>query len=252
MLLSWAAVSHSAPQDTSAFTIQQGGFVELYDGAYVQGSKDFGGIQPDYKIDLNDPDLENFVKEVKEAVTSSYKIKWLNLIGKTDQAQSKTIELVTALVQKALPLRQYNSAPYLEVLKEHRLQNMDISLGSYLRCAAGVCRENALVTHVTLKALGIDNRFVYVVAQQGHHQEDHAIVVVKDKSGRWIVDPYNSNFHGRNFDDLLLENKTAVPRLASFAKNEINFARIVRVNNYPTYWLPKKHLKNQCTKVFTN
>lgn len=247
-----ASVGVSAPSDTSSFAIQQGGFVELYDGAYVQGSKSFGGIQPDYRIDLTDPDLVKFIKQVKRAVNLSYKIHLLNAIGKKEAARTKTIELVSALVHEALPLGQYDSAPYLEVLKEHRLKDIDISLGSYLRCGAGVCRENALITHVALKAVGIENKYVYAFVQQGQRAEDHAIVVVEDKNGRWIVDPYNSNFHGRNFDDLLLEgvHEKAIPRLAPFAKTTTTIAKIVRVNSYPTYWIPKKYYKNLCTNVF--
>ncbi|MFM6927955.1 MAG: transglutaminase domain-containing protein [Bdellovibrio sp.] len=246
------SVGLSAPSDTSSFVIQQGGFVDLYDGAYVQGSKSFGGIQPDYRIDLTDPDLVKFIKQIKRAVALSYKIHLLNAIGKKDAARTKTIELVAALVHEALPLGQYDSAPYLEVLKEHRLKDIDISLGSYLRCGAGVCRENALITHVALKAVGIENKYVYAFVQQGQRAEDHAIVVVQDQSGRWIVDPYNSNFHGRNFDDILLEggHEKAIPRLAPFAKTTTTIARIVRVNNYPTYWVPKKYFKNLCTAVF--
>ncbi len=238
--LLWTVISLSAPSDTSWFVVQQGGFVDLNDGSYVQGSKSFGGIQPDYKIDLQDPDLMKFIKQVKSAAKFFYKIQFLKLMGKKDEARAKTIELVSALVRQALPMGQYDASPYLAILKEHRLKDIDFSLGSYLRCGARVCRENALITHVALKAVGIENKFVYAHVQQGTHIEDHAIVIVQDGSGRWVVDPYNSNFHGRNFDDLLLENNRAVPRLAPFAENTLNFARIIRVNAYTTYWAPKK------------
>lgn len=248
----WTSAGISAPSDTSTFVIQQGGFVDLYDGSYVQGSKSFGGIQPDYRIDLTDPDLVKFIKQVKRAITLSYKIQILNAIGKKEAARTKTIELVSALVHEALPLGEYDSAPYLEVLKEHRLKDIDISLGSYLKCGAGVCRENALITHVTLKAVGIENKYVYAFVQQGQQTEDHAFVVVQDQNGRWVVDPYNSNFHGQNFDDLLLESghEKAVPRLKPFAKTTATIVKIVRVNNYPTYWVPKKHFKNLFTNAF--
>ena len=141
----------------------------------------------------------------------------------------------------------------MKVLEEFRLQNLDITLGSYLRCGAGVCRENALLTHFALKAAGIDNQFVYIHASREiNHSEDHAIVIIEDRDGRWIIDPYNSSLHGKNFDDLIHSNKNLDQpvRIAKFAPKYVNRiksdVKIIRVNEYPTYWIPKV----QCPQLF--
>lgn len=250
------AVSVSAQtKDKSLFIAQQGGFVNIPDGAYIQGSRAFGGIQPDYYIDLNEPDLATFLETVQTVTKSSYANRLLNQFGLKNLDRNKKIEIVTALIQKALPEKSYTAPAYLKILEEFRLQNLDITLGSYLRCAAGVCRENALLTHFALKAAGIENEFVYIHAsQEGALPEDHAVVTIQDKDGRWIIDPYNSNFHGKNFDDLIRSNKNLNEsvRFARFVSKEIAQTKkdvpvkIIRVNQYPTFWLPKV----QCTALF--
>lgn len=247
------AVCLSAPSAPEGYLIKQGGLVDIPDGAYVQGSSTFGGIQPDYRIDLNDPDLKLFLEQVRGAVAKSFMIRSLEKVGLRRLANHKKIELVTALVQKALPQGAYDAEPYLRILEEHRLQNVDITLGSYLRCQAGVCRENALLTHQALKAVGVENRFVYVFANQyGGAPEDHAIVVVEEKGVRWIVDPYNPNFHGRSLEDLMepAGSNTRTPRLASFATSKGDVARILRINSYPTYWIPEANGRLKCSSAF--
>lgn len=185
----WTVVSIAAPKNSSAYVAQQGGFVDLGDGAYVQGSVSFGGIQPDYSIDLSDENLQQFIQRVQTFVNSSSRLRFLKWTGQKQKAQKETIEIVTALIRKALPFNEYDSKPYLKLLAEHRLKDQDISLGSYLTCKAGVCRENALLTHLVLKAVGIANNYVYLKIRTENSLEDHAVVVIQDKFGRWIVDP---------------------------------------------------------------
>lgn len=253
----WMAIAFSAPPNPQEFKIQQGGFVDLSHGAIVQGSVSHGGGQPDFVIDMNDPDLSAFLKQVRYAVWRSPMILFLKMIGQNEIVRTKTIEVVTALIRKALPERSGRSETYMRVLEEHRLAGLDISLGSYLRCAAGVCRENALLTHLALKAVGIQNHYVYIKVGYSHTFEDHAVVVIQDKNHeRWIVDPYNMFFHGRNFDDLVnMESrgrpKNLEPRIASFADDTGRFSRIVSVLGYPTYWIPNQRSNRmECSAVF--
>lgn len=242
----------SAPTDPDNFTTQAGGFVDLPLGSFVEGSTRFGGMQPDYRIEY-DPSLKNFIKQVQKATGTSPKVSWWNLFAKLNRKpeasyQSK-IELVTAMIQTALPDRLYRSEPYLEVLETHKIRKMDVTLGSYLQCKAGVCRENALLTHLALKAVGIPNYYVYVQAQSETRTEDHAIVVVEIDNQKWIVDPYNEGFHGKNLEDVMRPDAIENPaeRVAGFSKELIPAPlRIIRINPYPVYWLPKPF----CSKMF--
>jgi len=243
----WTSVSYSGPKDPQNYLKQAGGFVDLVDGSYVQGSVSHGGLQPDYQIDLQDSDLQRFLQQVKKAVSESDVIRDLEMRRETGQANLKKIELVTALIQKALPGRSYTSGDYLAVLSEHRMANKDISLGAYLRCQVGVCREFALITHFALKAVGIENKYVYIKVQLGTYIEDHAVVVIEDRGEKWIIDPYNTLYHGRSFADLTKGSAAlAHPRSAPYAKASENYAIIVEINKYPLYWSPKP----RCDGVF--
>ncbi|MGZ6441749.1 MAG: hypothetical protein ACXWRU_16945 [Pseudobdellovibrionaceae bacterium] len=225
--------------------MESGGFIDLSLGSYIEGSTKFGGIQPDYLLDAH-PDLISFLNEVKKAATTSTMIRWLEKLGLEKQVRIKKIELVTALIQKALPLRDYGSKPYLEILEEHRLKGVEISLGSYLACEAGVCRENALLTHLALKAVGIPNKFVYVQVQTKSRREDHAIVVIEDNREKWIVDPYNRTYHGKNLEDMMDPNALITPpkRTAKYASPSDFVGQILQINSYPKYWIPKPLCNN--------
>lgn len=242
----------SAPKNPEDFTTQAGGFVDLPMGAYVEGSLRYGGIQPDYKIEY-DRSLTKFINQVQFATGTSRKPQRWNLFSKFNQKPEASfndkIELVTAMIQKALPHRAYDSEPYREILYKHKVQNMDINLGSYLQCKAGVCRENALLTHLALKAVGIPNHFVYVYAKTLTHAEDHAVVVVEQDGEKWIVDPYTRIFHGKNLNDVMRPDALEKPaeRIASFNRDGVvDDIMITRINPYPTYWIPKLF----CSKMF--
>ncbi|AZZ37467.1 hypothetical protein CIK05_11905 [Bdellovibrio sp. qaytius] len=241
-----------APAQPEDFTVQNGGFVDLPLGSFVEGSSRFGGLQPDYQIDDN-PELLQFLESVKKAANMSPKIAWWNVFARFKQkpelSHSSKIELVTAMIQNALPNYSYDSAPYLKVLAEHRAQNIDINLATYLKCQAGVCREHALLTHLALKAVGIQNQFVYIHARVETSHEDHALVVIEQDGEKWIVDPYNPAFHGRSFNDLMAADAIEYPRQrgAAYAPHRIyEPVQIESINLFPRYWLPKLF----CSKMF--
>lgn len=244
---------NSAPLRTEGFRIQYGGMVDLPDGSYVQGSSNVGGLQPDYQINLQEPELKAFLERVKQVVESSQEISASVSQGMRDYAFDETIRTVRKLVQSALPEREYDAPPYLQVLSNHREQGMNIGLGSYLQCQAGVCRENALLMHFALKAAGIPNKFFYVKVDLISHREDHAIVVVELPNGRWIVDSFNDTFHGMNLDEIMKtegQARTARPRVASFSESPPTTARIVRINSYPIFWIPEAPAKIKCETLF--
>ncbi len=225
--------ANSAPSNPHDYIQAAGGFVDLPRGSYVEGSTKFGGIQPDYKI-ADDPDLDRFLAQVQKAVSQSKKIKLFEWLHLKNKVRAEKIAIVTDLVRAALPHYQYRSEPYLDVVEKYRREGIDINLGSYLQCKAGVCRENALLTHFALKAVGVANKVGYVHATRDSvASEDHAIVVIEKKGEQIIVDPYNDYFHGRKLSEAMAR---ATP------------ARIVRINSYPVYWIPRR----TCSGIFTS
>lgn len=246
------AVSYSAPKNTDDFLIQNGGFVDLPLGAVVEGSSGHGGIQPDYRIEETDPELIAFLKEVKARVSDSVVLKLMEKMDDSLKIENEKIKIVSSLVRKALPNRSYDHEEYLNLLKEHKIKGIDVSLGAYLKCRAGVCRENALLVHHALKAVGVYNQFVYVKVNVGK-LEDHAIVVVDRGGVKWIVDPYNATFHGRPFEFMTKRKALSElpPKIAGFARRNDFVAQIVKINTYPTYWIPKISI-SKCSSLFTH
>lgn len=225
--------AYSAPANPDDYVQAAGGFVDLPRGSYVEGSSKFGGIQPDYKI-ADDPDLDRFLAQVQKAVSQSKKIKLFEMLRLKNKVRTEKIAIVTDLVRAALPHYHYESEPYLEVVEKYRRDGIDITLGSYLQCKAGVCRENALLTHFALKAAGVPNKVGYVhAARDASSSEDHAIVIVQKKGEPAIVDPYNDYFHGRKLSEAMARGTEA---------------RILRINSYPVYWIPKR----TCSSIFTS
>ncbi|WP_413586409.1 transglutaminase-like domain-containing protein [Bdellovibrio sp. HCB274] len=240
--------AQGVPGDLEGYTKQNGGFVQLPPGSYVQGSVSYGGIQPDYKINVDDPALDNFLKEVVALARNNPDIRKAEYFAPPSKVRDLKIAFVTDLIRQTLVHRSYDSVPYLKVLREHRELSKDINLGSYIQCSAGVCRENALLTHQALQALKIESYYVYTKVQVGQRIEDHAMVVVKDANRLWIVDPYNATFHGRDFNEMRDERSLSqLPRLvAPYARKSTYVGRIVEVLNYPTYWIPPA----SCSHVF--
>ncbi|MBO9665713.1 MAG: hypothetical protein J7501_02740 [Bdellovibrio sp.] len=249
LLLFLTTVAQAAPKVLDSYSEQNGGFVQLPRGSYVQGSVSHGGIQPDYNLSIEDPALDDFLKRIVQLVNSNTEIQALEKYGQTERARNLKIALVTETIRKTLPSKEYDSAPYLKVLREHREEAKDINLGSYIQCRAGVCRENALLTHQALQVLKIESYYVYTQAQIGNRIEDHAVVVVKDKTRLWIVDPYNATFHGRDFNEMTAARSlTQVPYLiAPYARQTNYVGRIRKVLDYPIYWRPNTAL---CAHAF--
>ncbi|WP_413560279.1 transglutaminase-like domain-containing protein [Bdellovibrio sp. HCB209] len=243
------AVAYATPANTEAYSEQRGGFVQLPFGSYVEGSARHGGIQPDYRISADDPALKEFLERIVEMARVSPEILQAEQSGDAELVKNLKIALLAEAVSNALPMKKYDSSPYRKVLKEHRDQGKDINLGAYLQCQAGVCRENALLTHQGLRALGITSYFVYTKVHIGNHVEDHAIVVVKDKYKLWIVDPYNITFHGRDFNEVMQQSawKSVTRSVAPFANPTNYVGRILKVLKYPSYWIPNSAL---CKSVF--
>ncbi|MEK2688538.1 transglutaminase-like domain-containing protein [Bdellovibrio sp. GT3] len=245
----FATACLAIPGNLDGYTEQRGGFIQLPFGSYIEGSARHGGIQPDYQILDDDQELKKFLTELMKQAQENSEIQNAEKRGNFLKAKYLKIQLTTEAIRSALPGKAYDARPYRETLKEHRLLNKDISLGAYLQCKSGVCRENALLTHQALRALGIESHFVYVKVHAGKSVEDHALVVIKDGNKTWMIDPYNATFHGRDFYESMEKSAWSriPPSLAPFSNGSNYVGRILKVLKYPSYWTPNNA---QCKNVF--
>jgi hypothetical protein len=241
-----AAVAHSASPDLNTHYIQDGGIVDLPLGSFVEGSARHNGIQPDYSLSVADRDLAAFLSLLRETVNNEIAQLEPSQRGYARRVFNRKIEIVTAMIQKALPEGGYHAEAYRNNVNDYRTRGRNITLGSYLRCAAGVCRENALLTHLSLKAVGIENHYVYAKTYAANVTEDHAFVIVNERGINWIVDPYTDALHGREYEFMQTpESLTQYPdKFAGFAKPNDYTKRILEVNNYPRYWIPRPSCRN--------
>jgi hypothetical protein len=235
-----SSASYAGPQDPSEFDIIKGGLVNIADGAYIEGSQRQGGIQPDYKVDLESEPLKGIMQ--KAAAVQELKLEYWDTVG-----------MVVEIVRRdVFSYTDYKNPYYRRLLKKYRLANEDIPLSEYAVCRAGVCREHALILHFALKAAGITNDFAYadVLRVQGYHQitEDHAFTVVKRNGVQWVVDAYNEYFNGYRLNDLMkVGGPSSEAEVAPIAQRTSVIRFIKKINDFPIVFNPKGAL---CSSVF--
>ena len=211
--------------------------VRLNHGSIVEGSVDHGGIQPNYVVDLNHPRLQSLLTDCRA-------------LNRPEVSFKDRVDGVVRFVQETLVDGAYDAPAYLKLLAERRKQRANVTLGDYLAGGAGVCRENALLTHLGLLEAGCESEYLYANATQGTHREDHAVAIVIDTAGRqpdgekYVVDSYNSNFHGFRLADLLRPggSQSTDKRLPSSQKPPSLFGCSLKVASYPNYWIPVRAL----------
>ncbi|MBC7397801.1 MAG: hypothetical protein H7333_10205 [Bdellovibrionales bacterium] len=224
--------------------IESGQGVLLRNKSFVEGSVDHGGIQPHYFIDLSQPKLAGLLKKVR-MIKADYPVS-----GSSWKVAGKIRELV----RQTLPRGAYDEPAYISLLAARKAEGRMVTLEDYVERGCGVCRENALLTHYLLTEAGIENRYLYVQVQIGHHFEDHAINVLTIDHEEWIMDSYNVTFNGLHYDELLrpegfnpLKDKFAPVTPQSFidqykkgfAESPSDYVvRIVKINSYPQYAVP--------------
>jgi hypothetical protein len=234
------AATWSAPPDPENYEVVSGGIYDITDGSILEGSVSHGGLQPDYRIQLEDFHLKR-IREYASNVGKGKDSVWTKI--------QKILHYVSILV---LPEKEYDSKKYLEVMKKYKSRSEDIPLAEYPRCGAGVCREHALLTHFALKEAGIPNHYVYarVLAQYFRddrlfyeHTEDHAFNVVEVDGEKWIADSYNSFFNGMSFDQLQdpqINHHTPLKRSPLGTAWPGAVRKILQINSYPKLWRPIK------------
>lgn len=164
--------AYSIPKDPENYNIVSG-LVEIVDGSYVEGSAKAGGMQPDYFIDYNHPEiarLRNYAKKTASTEPDFWK---------------RITKIITYIQKHHLLERAYDSKEYLNLSKKYK--NKNIPLGEYSVCKVGVCRENALYLHIALKEAGIENFHGYAQIKRSSRTdkfeivEDHGFVVIEKK-----------------------------------------------------------------------
>jgi hypothetical protein len=228
-----ADLSTNDPRSTGVVYKQVSGRgVRLNHGSVVEGSVDFGGLQPNYVVDLKHPRLQQLLAAARA-------------LDRPGATLEEKVNGVVALVQKTLTEGAYDAPAYLKLLAEHRSQRVNITLGDYLVSGAGVCRENALLTHLALLEAGLESEYLYCRAGQGGRVEDHAVALVVAPDGRKVVvDSYNRNFHGFALDDLLRPggSQSTDRRLAGGRAPSL-FGCTLSVADHPVYWIPVRALR---------
>lgn len=239
-----ASVAHAVPTDVRNYDLIQGGFSNIEDGAFVEGSVKMGGIQPDYFIDLSQQPLSAVMKLAER-------------IGRSKRKFWDKVGLIVELVRfDVFKYNNYYNPYYRRLLKQYRESTTDIPLHEYVACGAGVCREHALVLHFALKAAGIENHHVYANiyrASNWHNfevREDHAFTVVSHEGTKWVVDAYYWGFNGFRLTDLMsAQGVTQDSPHAPIADPAPGTRRIIEINKFPIIFNPK-NISAKCSAIF--
>ena len=201
--------------------------IDIPDGAYVEGSRGHGGIQPDYLIDSQAPELRplwNYAASLRLDLSLS---KW------------EKASLLVARVRELLPHRDYRHPLYLKLLAEHSSPTGVLPLSKYVAQSVGVCREHSILLHLALKRAGISNWRVYARVEEDSLTEDHGFVVVSDSGERWILDSYSPSFNGLSLDELMAPSGLVrqVKRL-DLAQKSHSQRKILELHTFPKIWKP--------------
>lgn len=240
----FALSAQALPRDLSGFDVLSGGLTDIQDGAYIEGSISKGGIQPDYRVDLESEPLKSLM-ETSRGV-GQQKLKYWDKIG-------IIVELVN---ENFFRYNNYSNPYYRRLLKQYRDKNQDIPLSEYGVCSAGVCREHALVLHFALKAAGIENKHAYAQIYRASNYdgyeitEDHAFNVVEYRGVKWVVDSYYPGFNGYRLKDIMSkEGVTEYSPQAPIAISMWGTRRIIKINDFPKVYNPKSTML-RCEAVF--
>ncbi len=222
--------AHDPRSSSVVYKQVSGRGVRLNHGTVVEGSVDFGGIQPNYVIDLKHPRLQSLLHAARALHSKNFADK---------------IKGVVSLVQKTLTEGAYDAPAYLKLLADNRNRRTNITLGDYLTHGAGVCRENALLTHLALLEAGVESEYLYCRSTQGASPEDHAVALAVDSKGRKVVvDSYNGNFHGFFLDDVMRHggSRSTDKKLKGAARPGM-YGCTLSIAPYPVYWIPVRALR---------
>jgi hypothetical protein len=226
-------------------------FIEISDtlrtipyGAVVEGSAHFGGIQPDYVVDVDVPEVQRI-------------LRYGDRLKKEKISVWEKIDRVTKYMQKrVLPKTDYDDPDYLELVARYRAEGKEIPLSAYIKCGAGVCREYSILTHLILNRAGIPSRHAYAEIRRRSDYygyditEDHGFTVVKIRGKDWVVDPYYWGFHGFLLSDLVSpEGITEESKASPIATPAPGFRRIIQLHDFPRMWISTNNACDSLKKL---
>ncbi len=191
-------------------------------------------MQPDYYIDENSREIKLILDYGKRVSTEEGTI-W------------EKISRLHTFVNEQLRKKEYDAPEYVATAKRYRETGGNVPLSEYLVCGACVCREHALITHLLLKAAGIQNFYVYAQIRRSSRYdnfditEDHAFTVIKVAGRYWVVDFYYWGFHGFQLEDLMSERGiTESSESSPVARPGPGFRRIIKINRFPRIWIKQE------------
>ncbi len=216
------------PVTPGEYTEFKGGMVELEPGSIIEGSTNYGGIQPDYVLDTWSPQWRPLLDYARE-------------VGRSTETYWGKIDLLLDYVSnRVLPGFDYNNTAYRRLAEEYRLRNENVPLSRYIGIKAGVCRESAFFMHVMLKTAGIANKLTYVRIESSERVEDHTFLVVRRDGEDWVIDSYMENYNGHRLKDLLKPGGPQINDPVAPMRPSRRYRRVLGISEYPKYWIPKK------------
>lgn len=206
------------------------GLRDLPANCLIQGSAHKGGIQPDYLLRSDDPDVQPLMRYAERIGRDSKLDLWTK------------VEKIRTKVRSSLPYREYDARPYLRLLADYRGRGEPVPIGQYCKRGVGVCREYAMLTVMALERAGIPAKFGYAKVKVGPSTreaivEDHGFAVITSGRDKWVVDAYSPYFNGHRLRDLMRENgPTARAKLSPNVPEKdrsAGFRQILRLNKFP-------------------
>jgi O-acetyl-ADP-ribose deacetylase (regulator of RNase III) len=169
------------------------------DKTLIEGSKSGGGSQADFLVDHADPVLRERVLLAARAIGASKRDDWTKL------------RALQTLVRSVIPRdgwRDNRGNKAYDNFVAATAGRAWVTLGDYVRLGIGVCRENALLTVVALRAAGYKARYAYfkVYKADGTVDSDHALALVDVDGTTYVLDSYarlGRYFNGHRLADLL-------------------------------------------------
>ena len=99
-----------------------------------------------------------------------------------------------------------------------------------------------MLAHLMLNEAGFNSFHAYTNATFRGDAEEHAIAVVRHKGQLWIVDPFHATFHGGKLRDFTSHRGNRRSDDYTVEIENRRYGCRLRMNNFPTYWLPKADL----------
>lgn len=202
-----ALSASAAPRNPNAYEPPTVGLFQLQTGTVIEGSRDFGGITPDFLVDWDATEFDmirDFARSLKKKALPANEI--------ADQLQAHLLQ--AAMVQNS------SDPAYLKILKNTDSEGR-VPLSAFIRARAGSCREKSYVMHLAMAEAGVINRVAYVrMNAVVENANDHSFVIYLDDQTLRIADATGNVLHGKSVHEVTANG------------------RILSLNLFPRVWKP--------------